>query len=39
MLKETREVNGGVQKIYRYKNNYGASVVRHSFSYGNKEGL
>lgn len=39
MLKETREVNGGVQKIYRYKNNYGASVVRHSFSYGHNEGL
>jgi len=29
----------GVQLKYKYLNNYGASVVRHSFSYGGKAGL
>lgn len=35
-----REINGGVQYLFKAKNNnYGASIVKHSFSYGNKQGL
>ena len=36
---KTKSIHGGIQKVFRFPNNYGASVVRHSFSYGVSQGL
>lgn len=38
-LVREREHLNGEQKLYKFKNGYGASVVRNSVSYGNKIGL
>ena len=38
-LVENKDVNGGTQRIYKFPNGYGASVIRHQGSYGFKNGL
>ena len=39
MPKETNKIHGGVQKIYRFKNGRGASVIKHLGSYGYADDL
>lgn len=34
-----KRVKGGDQWTFKFANGYGASVVRHSFSYGSEDGL
>lgn len=34
-----KELNGGVQRLYRFDNDYGASVICHRGSYGYDQGL
>lgn len=38
-LVETNNVQGGVQRVYKFPNGYGASVIRHKGSYGYQKGL
>jgi len=38
-LLNTDYINNGVQHRYKFNNDYGASVVKHDFSYGGQNGL
>jgi hypothetical protein len=35
----SEELHGGIQYIFKAKNEYGASIVQHKYSYGGEEGL
>ncbi|HEY5392098.1 MAG TPA: hypothetical protein VIJ57_08280 [Hanamia sp.] len=35
----SKEINDGIQYIFKAENGYGASIVSHSFSYGHESGL
>lgn len=39
LIESNDNVNGGIQKIYKFPNGYGASVIKGPYTYGGKKGL
>jgi hypothetical protein len=39
MIHTEKDLHNGTQVVHKFENNYGASVVRHDFSYGRESGL
>jgi len=39
LVESNDNVNGGIQKIYKFPNGYGASVIKGPYTYGGKKGL
>jgi len=37
--KTKKDLNGGIQLIWHFKNGYGLSVIKHNTSYGQEKGL
>jgi len=37
-LTETLNINGGIQKIYKFPNGYGASIIKGPYTYGGRDG-
>ena len=38
-LSNTEYLNNGVRHVYEFDNGYGASVIKHDYSYGGRDGL
>ena len=38
LVESNDNVNGGVQKVYKFPNGYGASVIKGPYTYGGKDG-
>lgn len=38
-LQGTNPAHDGIQYVFKFDNNYGASVIRHQYSYGGLKGL
>ena len=36
-LSNTEYLNNGVRHVYNFDNGYGASVIKHDYSYGGKK--
>jgi len=38
LVESNDKVNGGIQKIYKFPNGYGASIIKGPYTYGGKDG-
>lgn len=39
LVESNDNVNGGIQRVYKFPNGYGASVIKGPYTYGGKKGL